>query len=99
MDRALVIRFADGVSRCVKQLEMRGNGSVWVHAHELDGHIGGRVKRSIPPPKPGSLTAGRVILYRVDGKGWRRVRLVRPLKRKEWRHVRKAGLGSSSSSA
>ena len=76
----VAVRFVDGVTRAVR-LEMSDRGRSWVHAGDWAAHAGA-LRRSVPLANKGGgkgspLVAGRVLLFRVDGKGWRRIRLVR----------------------
>jgi hypothetical protein len=99
-----IVTFVDGIRRCVR-FDREGHGVTWVRPHEWSAKSG-ELRSAIPPPSQ-PLACGRVILMRVDGKGWRRVRLERRVNKREWRHIRAERLGvspvlnasSSSSSA
>ena len=91
---AIAVKFIDGVTRCV-QLDPSSRGKSWVLGRDWAAHMS-RVRKAVPPPKAAAFKSGRVVLYRVDGRGWRRVRLVRPVSEPEWRHIRDERLGAAA---
>jgi hypothetical protein len=90
---SLIIDFADGVTRCVK-IVLGNRGSEWVFDREWPAKCA-ELRQSIPPPP--QLSAGDTILYRVDGKAWRRISLVRQgVTDRQWAHIYKYGLGPAA---
>ena len=94
---AISVQFVDGVSRCLV-LDATTKGKRWVHPRDLTAQLD-KVRRTVAPPKASALSAGGVLLFRVDGKGWRKIRLVRRINRREWRHIREHSLGSAPAPA
>ena len=89
---AVAVRFVDGITRCI-QLDVGTRGKKWVMGRDREYTVD-KLKKSIHAPKPEALAAGKIILYRVDGKGWRRIKLQRPINNREWKHIYQARLGS-----
>lgn len=82
-----VVQFCDGVSRCV-QLQETGQGKRWVFERAWPGK---RAEiREAPTPSLPALAPGRTILFRLDGQGWKKLLLIRPLSRDEWASVAEA---------
>ena len=89
---SLAVDFVDGVTRCVR-LDEPAKGIEWTFQREWPAKWA-ELRQSTPPPT--SLRSGRLILYRVDGKGWRKVRLLKQgVPAKCWGAIRGATAGSA----
>lgn len=82
--QCVTVDFADGLTRCIR-LEKRNQYKEWIFQREWS--VRSAKLRTTHRP-PAHLSAGRVILYRIDGKGWRKVTLLkRGMPAKLWQQL------------
>ena len=94
---SLAVSFADGVTRCAR-LDKASHGKAWVMSHEWKAKGPALQKKGRALKQ--SLKSHQVVLYRVDGKTWRRLRLVRPVNAKEAKQIQNSfTLAARASSA
>ena len=85
----VAVEFVDGVTRCVR-LEMKSHASEWAFQREWASKAVG-LRAAYAPPTASRLAPGQILLYRVDGKAWRQLRLLRRgMPRRLWAELQDA---------